>query len=283
MNFLLPIIAAVLQASSFTIDKVILSFRKVDFKVYLGISFVLIFLINGIIFLLFQPPFSLALFANYNWLLILISIGLIILTNFIFYWVLNHEHLGEMQTLSLLAGIPVILISSFFFTSERQPTIVIPALIALLAVVWSHWEHHHFQIARRSALFLLWSFSVAPVGVILSKTLLATWNPISLELVRSGVIACLLTPFLYRGYRGAEGSAGGLLLITNILTSVASLLIYFGYQRLGIVYTTLLFSIQPLLVYFASVWFLREHWQWKKGIAFFIVVGSITFAQLLGR
>ena len=283
MNFLLPIIAAVLQASSFTIDKVILSFRKVDFKVYLGISFVLIFLINGIIFLLFQPPFSLALFANYNWLLILISIGLIILTNFIFYWVLNHEHLGEMQTLSLLAGIPVILISSFFFTSERQPTIVIPALIALLAVVWSHWEHHHFQIARRSALFLLWSFSVAPVGVILSKTLLATWNPISLELVRSGVIACLLTAFLYRGYRGAEGSAGGLLLITNILTSVASLLIYFGYQRLGIVYTTLLFSIQPLLVYFASVWFLREHWQWKKGIAFFIVVGSITFAQLLGR
>ena len=44
MTFLFPILAAILQAGSLTLDKVVLSIRRVNFKTYTGVSFPLIFL-----------------------------------------------------------------------------------------------------------------------------------------------------------------------------------------------------------------------------------------------
>jgi drug/metabolite transporter (DMT)-like permease len=65
------------------------------------------------------------------------------------------------------------------------------------------------------------------------------------------------------------------------LTSVAWILFYFSYQRSGIIYTILIFSLQPLLVYLASVFFLKESLYWKKAVAFIVVLLSIAVAQVI--
>jgi len=281
MNFVFPILAAVLQAGSFTFDKVVLSMRRVTFKTYTGVSFPLIFLITLVIFTIFRPPLSFELFSGNLLWLILASIGLTIVTNLIFYRALDDDKLSEIQTLDLLRSIPVIIFASIIFTSERNFTVVIPALIASLAVIWSHWEHHHFKIAKNTLPFLIWSLSVAPVGAAVSKILLENWNPISLELIRSGAVALVLGPLFFRYAQKISAKAFSILLVTNILTSVAWILFYFSYQRSGIVYTLLVFSIQPLLVYLASVFFLRESIHWKKVVAFAVVLVSIMTAQLI--
>jgi drug/metabolite transporter (DMT)-like permease len=76
--------------------------------------------------------------------------------------------------------------------------------------------------------------------------------------------------------------AFSLLVATNILTSIAWILFYFSYQRSGIIYTILVFSLQPLLVYLASTFFLKEPFHWKKAAAFAIVLLSIGIAQVIG-
>ncbi|MBT9167771.1 MAG: hypothetical protein DDT19_01113 [Syntrophomonadaceae bacterium] len=76
--------------------------------------------------------------------------------------------------------------------------------------------------------------------------------------------------------------AFSLLVLTNILTTIAWILFYFSYQKSGIIYTILIFSLQPLLVYFASVFFLKEPLHFKKTIAFFVVLFSIVVAQVMG-
>jgi len=120
MNFLFPILAAILQAGSFTLDKVVLSIRRVNFKTYTGVSFPLIFLITLVIFFIFRPPLSLDLLAgNLRWLL-LISVGMTIVTNLIFYRALDDDKLGEIQTLDLLHSIPIIIFASVFFADERN-------------------------------------------------------------------------------------------------------------------------------------------------------------------
>ncbi len=65
------------------------------------------------------------------------------------------------------------------------------------------------------------------------------------------------------------------------LSAIAVTLYFYSFQRLGIVYTVLLFSIQPLLVYMAAVLFLKEQFHRKKAVAFVIVLGAITAAQIL--
>jgi len=281
MNFIFPILAAVLQASSFTLDKVILSMRRISFKTYIGISFPLSFLIILIIYLIFRTPFSWELLSNKLSLLILISSAMSIVSNLLYYRALDSDRLGELETLGLLAGVPVILFSGLVFADERNFFILVPALISSAAVVWSHWEQRHFQIAKKTKPFFIWILLSAPIGASISKLLLESWNPVSLELIRTGIIGAF---FLYLFNKNAEKvslKAFVFLFFTNILTTVAWLLFYFSYQRSGIVYTALLFSIHPLLVYLSAIFFLKEKFNHKKIIAFVIVLISIAIAQLL--
>lgn len=281
MNLLFPIFAAILQSGSLTIDKFTLSFRHVNFRTYTAISFPLIFLINWLILLIFRPPLSLDLLTGNIFLLLIISISLSIITNLLFYRALEKDQLGEIQTLDMLHNIPVIIISGIIFTDERNFAIIVPAIFASSVIIWSHWEHHHLKIAKKTWPFFIWSLTAASIGAPVSKILLENWNPISLEFVRTGVMA-LIFGILFSKYASKISPKSFLLLLgTNFLSSIAWILYYFSYQRSGIIFTVLIFSIQPLLVYMASLFLLRERLQWKKALAFAVVLISIGIAKII--
>ena len=280
MSLILPISAAILQAASFTIDKFTLLIKRVTYKTYIGISFPLAFLFTLIIFLMFKPPLTLELFAGkYLWLLIL-SIILIIGTNVIFYRALKSDLLSEIQTISLITNIPLIIFAAFIFTDERNILIILLALITIGSVIWSHWEKGHFKIAKKTLPFLLWALIVAPFSGIISKILLEIWNPISLELVRNGAIAFLFIFMFFKSIKSVPKKALPLLLLTNLLTTTAWILYFFSFKILGITQTVLIFSLQPLLVYFSSVYFLKEEFHWKKFAAFIIILVAIFISQI---
>ncbi len=278
---IIPAAAAILQATSVTIDKIFLSMKKTSYKTYIGISFPLIFLINLIIFFIFKPEISLSLFqGRYIWL-ILLSVFLGIITNIIFYRALKTEKLNEIETIDLLKNIPVILFASIFFVSERNYIIISLALISSFAVIWSHWQKHHFQLAKRTMPFLLWVLIVTPFGAIISKNLLSVWNPIALELVRSGLLALIVGPYYLKDSEKVTNRGFSLLILTNIFTAVAWILYFFSFQILGIIQTVLIFSLSPLLIYFSSIFFLKEAFHWKKFVAFAIVLISIIASQII--
>ena len=274
-----PIAAAVLQAISFTLDKVVLGLRRVDFRAYTGVSFPLSFLVNLALFFLFRPLFPEAWSTGYYGLLLAGGIGIGFLSNILFYRALDHDKLGEIETLSLLNTIPVIIVSGILFADERNFAVILPALVASVAVVWSHWEKHHFKIARDTLPYLLFSLVIAPVSAAISKELLTVWNPIALEMVRTGALAILFI-FIFRdAVTKVSGQAIRLLMVTNVLTTIAWVLFFFGYQRLGIVHTVLLFTLQPFLVYMASIFILKERPSFKRVVGFVIVLCSIGVAE----
>lgn len=281
MSFILPVISAVLQSASFTLDKVTLSIKKVSYKSYNGISFPLIAIFTLIIFLIFRPSLSEEMFQLKYLLLIFISILLGIVGNLIYYRALKSDQLSEMQTISLLGSVPLILFTSIFFADERNPFVIALAIIAVSALIWSHWKKHHFKIAKKTLPFLIWVLAVSPFGGPISKTILQTWNPIALQLIKDIAIAIVFLPLFMKSVKSTPTKAIPYLLLTNILTTVAWILYFFSYQQIGIIQTVLIFSLEPMLVYFASVLFLKEKFQKKKAIAFAIILISIALAQIL--
>ncbi|MBI2630007.1 DMT family transporter [Candidatus Pacearchaeota archaeon] len=281
MSFITPVVSALLQASSFTLDKVIMSAKKVTYKNYIGLSFPLIFIINLIIFLIFRPELSPRLFAGKFLFLVILSISLSIIINLIFYKALKSEKLNEIEMISLLGSIPVIILTSFIFESERNFMIIILALISSSAIIWSHWRKDHFQIAKKTWAYLLATLIISPIGAITSKILLAEWNPMSLELVRSFFLAVIFSMFFFKSIEKTGAKTFLLLVITNILTTIAWILYYFSYKTNGVIETVLIFSLQPMLVYLASFILLKEKFHMKKFIAFVIVLASITLSQIL--
>jgi drug/metabolite transporter (DMT)-like permease len=179
MSALLPILAAFLQASSITLDKVALSVKRVDFGNYIGVSFPLIFVINLIIFGIFRPEFSTAFLSGNLLLWLGISVFISVCTNVLYYRALDQDKLTEMEIISLMTGVPIILTAGIIFTDERNVYILIPALIASVAVVWAHWKHGKMLLKKNTRPFLIWTMILAPLGAVASKILLEHWNPIS--------------------------------------------------------------------------------------------------------
>ena len=192
MNIFFPLAAAVLQATSFTLDKAVLSVRRVSFRAYLGLSFPLIFLIMIGLFLVFGPPFAREALFGVSGLMLLVSIGIAVINNIFYYRALDHDSLGEIQTLDLMTVFSVILVSSVMFADERNFFVLVPALVASFAVLWAHIDHHRLHFAPATRTFLIWAFLAAPVAAALSKQLLLVWHPLSLELVRSGSMAIVV-------------------------------------------------------------------------------------------
>ena len=281
MSILFPIGAAILQACSFTLDKVTLSIKRVTHKTYMSVSFPLIFIFTLIIFLIMRPPLTIDLFAGKLLWLIIAIIIMAIITNWLFYRALKKDFLSEIQTFSLLRDLPLILFAALIFPDERNWLIIGLAGLAVLAIVWSHWEKGHFQVAKKTWPYLLWTIIFAPVRHIFAKILLEVWNPISLQLVSEFFLAAFVLIAFNSSFRHTPKKAIPFLLVTNLFTTVAWILYYFGYQKIGIVHTVLLFTLQPMLVYLASILFLKEKFEWKKFTAFIIVLGVIAISQLV--
>lgn len=281
MNVLLPLIAAVVHAASLVFDKMILSAHGVDYRAYLRFGYPLYFAAMVVLFLLFSPPLPIELFHGELLALFLASAAVMLVLAITYYRALDDDGLGEVQTLDLLHYIPVVLVSAVLFSDERNMLVVVAALIAAGAVFWSHFEHHRVAIAKRTLAFVAWAAVAAPLEAALAKTLLVYWHPVAFATVRSGVIATAIFLLFSKHAQRLPAQAMRLSFLPAALSAIAVTLYFYSYQRLGIVHTVLLFSIQPLLVYAAAVLFLKEQFHWKKAVAFVIVLGAITAAQIL--
>ena len=281
MNIFLPLIAAAVHATSLVFDKVILSTHGVDYRAYLRFGYPLYFAAMVVLFVVFSPPLPWELFSGELLALFLASAAVMLALSISYYRALDDDGLGEVQTLDLLHYIPVVLVSVFLFSDERNIFVVGAALVAAGAVFWSHWEHHRVAIAKRTLTFVAWAAVAAPLEAVLAKTLLAYWHPVAFATVRSGVIAVAIFLLFSKHAQRLPTRAMHFSILPAMLSAVAVTLYFYSFQRLGIVHTVLLFSIQPLLVYAAAVLFLKEQFHWKKAVAFVIVLCAITAAQIL--
>lgn len=273
------VLSVLLQAISQILDKFILSIKKLGFKDFFSISYPLYALGILIIFLITKPPLSMEQFTPKSTALILFTVFSTLSIGYLFYRALEKDQLGEIHSLDLLSNFTVIIFSSFIFTDERNLFIIVPAIIATTATVWSHWEKHHLKLAKKTLPYLAFSLLLYPLEASSMKVLLETWNPASLQLVRFSIVAVLLMPFTIRSLKNIALKTLPFLILTNGLSAVAWILFYSAYKTSGITYTILIVSLAPLLVYISSVVILKEKLHFKKTVAFAIVLIAIISAQ----
>jgi drug/metabolite transporter (DMT)-like permease len=280
MNALVPLIAAFLQATSFTLDKEVLNLKRVNYRRYLVVSFPLIAFFSVVLWLGVRSPLPFSSMSVGIWLLLAFMVADIVVTNILFYRALQSDYLHELELWQLSFRIPAILVTALLFADERNGLIIVLALVSAVAVIWSHLNHTKLTIRRRTAPYILWGLVMAPVAAAVIKLLLRELHPVSLELLRMVPVAVVFWLMFRSAMKPIGTRSWLLLLLTNALTFTAGVLLLFGYQSLGIIATGLLFSVAPLLVYFFSLVFLGEPFVKKKFAAFVVVLVSITVAQV---
>ncbi len=278
--FLLPLIAVFADASFLTMTKIFFRrYGKLTSREFVWLQFA------GIVFvLLLVLPFFGQLpdlgQARSLLLLLLAVVGLAVAANLLFFWGIEHEKISEVEPFLLFNPLVAILIASAFYTDERIWPIYIAAGIASVVLFWSHFARHKFAFTK--GLWAIIGFVVV-YGLEASaiKTLLTVYDPVTLYFARSllvGIVLSFVAPPKFKLIKPRHLAPFGIIGGLSVASVVAA---YTAFQLRGLTETIFIFTLSPILVYLASVIFLREKWRFKNIVASIIIVILIVWVSLM--
>jgi len=286
---LIPIIAAFATAAGVIMDKIVLSYQKVGHRQFLVIVFFFLFVLCAILYPFLGKIDPRAFSSEYLFLLLLI-IFIASIYNILFYHGVEKEKIIEVELIIMLTPLSTILIASIFLQAERNLTVLLSGIIASLALAISHLRHYHlsFNIFQRGLLLYLILF---PLEAVLIKNLLSLYSPLALYLIRTfGVFVVLSFWYLFIApyFKGEpkltfsnwKAKNYNWCLAIAALAVLQMVLTYYAYVDFGVIFTTIVLTLAPILVYLGSTIILKEKLKKRIILAAAIILACIAYANL---
>jgi drug/metabolite transporter (DMT)-like permease len=281
MTYYLPVIGAVALAGGTILERIVLRKKKVDIKLYQTASFLAI--VAGMLPVIYffwhldsgaLEPRNILLFS----LVVLFSI----IANMLVFYSMKWEGVGNLEPAKVLEPLFVILLAIIFsfFTDglyERNFRIVVPALIASLALIFSHIKKHHLKFNKYFVAAIFGSFFFA-LELVISRLLLDFYSPVAFYFLRS--LAILIISFLiFRpNLKKLNPGVSWQIFLTGLIWIIYRVAVYYGYLKIGVISTTLILMLGPIFIYILAHFILKEKISWKNFLAAIIIVASVIYA-----
>jgi drug/metabolite transporter (DMT)-like permease len=274
-----PIVASLAKAGGIMVDKFLLSLRAITvskFVVWLFI-FLTIFTLP---FLFIDSSISLEALSVRNISLFFLMVGLAGFWNILYYKSIQSETVQEFEPILMLSPLVVILITPLFFPDEVSRVVFYIAIVAGASLALSHLEKSHLKFSKDS-LGLVLAIVVMSFETIVIRELLFFFSPAALYFFRClFLVLVFLVVFkdkLLLANRFDYFGVG----LSAILGVAQMLAIFYGYQNIGLVFTTLVISIAPVLVYLYCFIVLKEKFRLRKVIGGVVILACVILAYLL--
>ncbi|MBU2595649.1 DMT family transporter [Patescibacteria group bacterium] len=274
------LIAAITQALGVTLDKVVLSYRKIPLRDFIPVVFFFLCLFTLPV-LFFKG--SVAWQEFFAWKYILLYLGMIliaVLWNFLYYQGVRSERVQEFELILMLNPLIVIALAALFFPWERNLQILLAGFIASLALIFAHLKREHLFFSR-AALGLIACVILMSIETIMHRVLLNFISPAPLYFSRT----LILLFFFYFFYRpknilNLNKISLGLIVLNGLLGSIQFIARFYGYQKGGVIITTVVLTLAPILVYLTAYLYFKEEINQRKIIAGAIILLAIIWAVL---
>lgn len=272
------IIAALTQAGGVIIDKIVLTRRQVELRVFIPVLFLFLFITTGLA-VPFLTKIDPRLFTPYYLILFAAMLVLAVLWNIFYYKGAQAEKVHDFELIVLTQPLVTIILAAVFLKSEQHWSVVSAAVIASIALIFAQIKKEHFEFSRES-----WGLVAAVIlmsaELIIIKLLLNVLSPVALYFART-VILFLFFWIFYRPHWGQIAPKNyGLILLTAALGTVQMVTKFYAFENVGIVYTSLILILSPILVYFVSKFFLHENINRKQTFAFAIILLCVIYATV---
>ena len=276
----LPIIGAFLEATGMILEKKILKDRKINFRNYTVYSFFAIVLLM-LPFLYFIWNVKPEAFGTFNLFVFGFVVIVSVFANLLIFYSLKRENLTEFEPIWLMQPLFTIVLAFVFFTGERNWTTVGLAVIASLALVLSHVRKHHLVFDKYilAALFGSFLFSVELVA---SRLILEYYSVFSFYFLRC-LFIFIITFAIYRPqFKILKKMKISLMVFAvGLIWVLYRAIIYYGYLNLGIIFTTVLFILSPVLMFLFAVVFLKEKPTKRQIISTVVILVCVILAVVL--
>lgn len=281
----IPIIAGLALATGTLIEKIILMKKKISVEFYETIGFFALILVM-IPFIFFFWRMNSQAFYFQNLIVFGIVVILSVLANYFTFKAMKKGKLSKIEPAKIMEPLFIILLAilfSFIFGQglfERNLKLIILAIIAGAALVFPHIKKHHLEFNKYFRMAILGSFFFA-LELIVSRLILDYYNGLTFYFLRcSFVFLICLIIFRPQIKDKLDKKVSFHILMASIIWVGYRLLIYYGYTSLGVIETTLMVMLGPVLIYLFAWKFLHDKPTWKNLLASIIILLCIVFATV---
>ncbi|MCA9487618.1 MAG: DMT family transporter [Nanoarchaeota archaeon] len=281
----IPILAGLALATGTIIEKLVLMKRKISAEFYETIGFFALILVMTPFIFFFWKMDSQAL-AFHNIIIFSIIVILAVLANYFTFKAMKKGKLSKIEPVKVtepLFTIILAVIFGLFFTKgifSSNPRIIIPAIIGGIALIFPHIKKHHLEFNRNFRLVLLGSFLFA-LELVVSRLILDYYNGLTFYFLRCSFVFIISLIVFRPKIRGKLNKKISFhILIASIIWIGYRLLLYYGYERLGVIETSLMVMLGPVFIYIFAWKFLHDKPTWKNLLASVVILLCIVFTTL---
>jgi drug/metabolite transporter (DMT)-like permease len=285
MAYYLPIIGSVGLAVGTILEKIVLNKKRVDVKLYMTAAFSAI-VVTMIPFLYFFWGLDPTALSGTNLFIFFLVVIFSIIANVLVFYSLKWEKLSALEPARVLEPLFVIILAiifSFFVESlyDRNLNVIVPALISAGALIFSHVKKHHLEFNKYFIAAIVGSFFFA-LELVISRLILDFYTPITFYFLRSLLVLAFSFIIFRPNFKKLKTKTRWIIFATGAIWVSYRILMYYGYLQIGVIFTTLVLMIGPILIYVLAHFVLKEKIGWRNFVAAMIIVASILYALLSG-
>jgi len=280
----LPFLGAISLASGTILEKIVVKHKNIDIKFYQTAIFLVIMLVM-LPFIYFYWKFDPQALQPLNIIIFSLVIIFSLLANWFVFYSVKGENVSNLEPAKMIEPLFVVLLAilfSFFIDSgmyEKNLKVVIPAIIAGLALILSHVKRHHLKFNKYFLSAILGSFFFA-LELVISRLILDYYSSLTFYFLRCAFIF-LFSLIIFRPKMiKMDKTLTSYIFITGIFWVLYRVIVYYGYVNLGIIFTTLIIMLGPIFIYLFAYKFLKEKLNWRNIIAAIIIVGCVIYASI---
>ncbi|MBS3079751.1 DMT family transporter [Candidatus Pacearchaeota archaeon] len=277
--FYIPIIGAILEASGMTIEKIMLKTKSLNYKNYTVFGFLAIVLVM-LPFVFFFWRIDPEAYSLKSLIILLIVIASAIAANLLTYYALKRESLSVIEPIRLMQPLLTIILAVILYSSERtNPLIILLAIIASITLICSHIKKSHLVYDKYILAALGGSLFFA-IELVISKSILPYYNSFTFYFIRC-LIIFLVTLVIFKPEDKFNKKIKLTMLLTGTIWIIYRIILYYGYESYGIVFTTILFILTPIFVYIFAALFLKEKLTLRQIISSIVILACVVAAIII--
>ena len=282
--FYFPIIGAIALATGTILQRAILKKRKISIKLYQSAEFLAITLALLPFIYFFWKLDSHALELK-NIFIFSSVIFFSIIANLFTYYSMKWEKVSNLEPAKMLEPLFVILLAivfSYIFGEalfERNIKIIIPALIAGSALILAHLKKDHLDINNYFIAAILGSFFFA-LELVITRLILDFYAPTTFYFLRCAAIFLISFLAFKPNLKKLDKKLKLQILTVGFIWAIYRVVVYYGFLKLGVIFTTLMLMLGPIFIYAFAWKFLKEKINWKNIAASIVIVGCVLYAIL---
>jgi len=275
------LIAAISQASGVIVDKIILTRKRVEVHVFIPALFMFLMLLTAILMPSLGKVSTEFLSVKYIGIFLAMLVAAII-WNVFYYRGIQKEKVQELELIMMFQPLFTIFLAAVLVERNINAHVFIASVVAAMALIVAHLRKMHFQFTEYTSGLIL-AVVFMSVEIILQKILLEVFSPVALYFTRTLVIF-LFFYFYYRPRMEQISSVNTWLILTSSALGVAQMVTkFYGFETYGVIYTSLVLILAPVLVYMLSRITLHERLKVRTVVCAVVILGCILYATFLGQ